>query len=152
MWFIKRFDPAAGMGGDEITDLNAPGVVSSFEDLIEAEVSWVQQLATDPNAEQDGDVPARVTVNTDNATSPSVWFIHWHYLDGQPDQTDYIFLIRDDDPEEDDVSVIGGAQCRDCGRVNVQADDETLIVPVWRQAADGAHLLCDECADKEGAR
>lgn len=162
-YFIHRFDPFIEMGPDEWTDVTyAYG--TTFEDFVNGEIEHVETLAYDPRTTEVGDVPAIVTVNTDNATDPSVWFIHWHMLDGTAaDQTDYIFLIRDDDESElgdngeplSDISMIGGAQCGDCGRVNTDAKynrKHNLIAPVWRQHPDTANMLCNDCADKRWAK
>jgi hypothetical protein len=157
MFHIQRFDPLIEMGPDVWSDLN--NVTSTFDDITAGDIEHAQTMAYDPSGEEVGDVPARVSVNVDNIADPSVWFIHWHMLDGSPDTTDIIFKIRDDASDElgpdgepiSDISDIGGAQCGDCGCVNVDHPYNrlhNLIKPVWRIHPDTPNLLCDDCADK----
>ena len=120
-----------------------------------------------------------VTLNTDHPTEPTTYYLtitvpaEYAAEQNYPlHQTDVFHVIRTDvNGPDSDVSEIGGAQCRDCGAVNaILPHLDTLdaltpanvnldagaapglpegVKPVWRQAADGAHTLCDDCADAE---
>ena len=102
-----------------------------------------------------------VGLYADFPEDPTTYFLTFRDADGNLESVDIFHTIFDDPTNgEDDVSLLGGAQCPECGRTNVMwgmdQDDIAKIgeipqpvfnVPVWRQAPDGAHILCDDCAD-----
>lgn len=170
MKIITRIDPYLQMGGDSVDDLNDffwendvdKFVVSSYE-------HWAGMVSTDPAEPYDLPFGTKVGLYADNPADPSVYYLTFVYPDsycvehfakyGKPYvqyQCDMFFVIRDDvNGPHSDISEINGSQCRDCGRVNVTSeynDKHNLTVPVWRQAADGAHTLCDNCGDMDYMR
>lgn len=125
---------------------------------------WAGMVTVDPNEPREMPIGTRVTLNTDYAGDPDVYFLTITYPEsyrGEPGwmgdgrQTDLFFVIRDDIDPDGDISDIGGAQCGDCGRINCAPVDATElptdVVPVWRVHPDTANMLCDACADKRYA-
>lgn len=166
MKIIHRFDPFLGMptitpevaGADNLNDYFWKNDHFRFVDSTYQ--YWADMVSTDPEADYDLPYGTKVTLNVDNPADPSVYYLIFEYPEGhatdKPIQTDLFFVLRDDVHGPDsDVSEIGGAQCRDCGAVNVVSKYNTkhhLTKPVWRQAADGAHMLCDNCGDMDFMR
>lgn len=170
MKIIHRIDPYLEMGPDTVDELDTYFWKNDAFRYVDGVYEyWAGMIPNEPAPVWDLPFGTKVGLYADNPADPSVYFLTFVYPDSYVEQykieneavypkvqVDLFFVIRDDvNGPHSDISEVGGNQCRDCGRVNCTNEyneERNLIVPVWRQALDGAHVLCDDCANMEAMR